>query len=143
MTTGIKYLPAVVKTITREQLKQYAAASGDHNPLHLDDRFAETTQFGGIIAHGMLTLAFISEMMLAAFGRCWLESGSLKVRFKGAAYLGDRVETWGQVTREMRQEMQKEAQQGTQLHVICSVGARDCRSRREIISGSATVSINL
>lgn len=134
MTTHIKYLPPVVKTITREQLQQYAEASGDHNPLHLDDQFAETTQFGGIIAHGMLTLAFVSEMMLAAFGRCWLESGSLRVRFKGAAYVGDRVETWGEVTRE--------EQQGPQKRIICSVGVREHQSRREIISGSATVSIS-
>jgi 3-hydroxybutyryl-CoA dehydratase len=124
----------VTRTITREQLRQYAQASGDHNPLHLDEQFAGTTQFGGIIAHGMLTLAFISEMMLAAYGRCWLESGSLKVRFKGAAYLGDRVETWGRVTRE--------EQQGTERIIVCSVGVRDHQGQREIISGTATVSIN-
>lgn len=134
MSTWFEHLPPVVKTITREQLQQYAEASGDRNPLHLDDQFAETTQFGGIIAHGMLTLAFVSEMMLAAFGRCWLESGSLRVRFKGAAYIGDRVETWGQVTRE--------EQQGAQKRLICSVGVREQPSQREIISGSASVSID-
>lgn len=134
MTTPVKNLPSLVKTITQEQLKQYADASGDHNPLHLDAQFAGTTQFGGIIAHGMLTLAFISEMMLAAFGRCWLESGSLRVRFKGAAYVGDSVETWGQVT--------KEEQKGPQQRIVCSVGVRNHENQQEIISGTAALSIN-
>jgi 3-hydroxybutyryl-CoA dehydratase len=126
-------LPSVVKTIGQEQLDQYSDASGDRNPLHLDAQFAQTTQFGGIIAHGMLTLAFVSEMMVAAYDRCWLESGSLRVRFKGAAYLGDRVETWGRVT--------KQEQQGSQQRITCSVGARNRDNQQELISGTATVSI--
>ncbi|MDA0733164.1 MAG: MaoC family dehydratase [Chloroflexi bacterium] len=133
MTTDVKNLSSVVRTITQEQLNQYADASGDHNPLHLDARFAQTTQFGGIIAHGMLTLAFVSEMMVSAYGRCWLESGSLRVRFKGAAYVGDRVETWGQVTKREQHE--------TRQRITCSVGVRNQDNRQEIISGTATVEI--
>lgn len=133
MTTHVKDLPSLVKTITQEQLKRYADASGDHNPLHLDPQFAETTRFGRIIAHGMLTLAFVSEMMLAAYGRCWLESGSLRVRFKGAAYVGDRVATWGQVTRVW--------QQGSGQCIVCSVGVRNHDNQQEIISGSAVVNM--
>jgi 3-hydroxybutyryl-CoA dehydratase len=131
MTGDSNPLPSVVKTISQEQLNSYAQASGDHNPLHLDAEFAATTQFGGIIAHGMLTLAFISEMMAAAFGKKWLESGSLKVRFKGAAYVGDEVETWGSVD--------KKDSQGQHQLVVCSVGVRNRNNGQEIISGTATV----
>lgn len=126
-------LPVVTKTITQEQLNDYARASGDHNPLHLDAEFAATTQFGGIIAHGMLTLAFISEMMVAAFGRAWLESGTLRVKFKGAAYVGDQLETWGQVAKE---ELLSEYRLAA-----CSVGVRNSRSGAELISGLATVKL--
>lgn len=133
MTTDLSQLPSVVKTISQGQLDNYAQASGDHNPLHLDAKFAATTQFGGIIAHGMLTLAFISEMMLGAFGKKWLESGSLKVRFKGAAYVGDEVETWGIVDR-------KDLQARHQL-VVCSVGVRNRNNGKEIINGTATVKV--
>ena len=90
-------LPVVEKVITESQIVEYTQASGDHNPLHLDPEFASKTQFGGIIAHGMLTLAFISEMLTRAFERNWLESGSLKVRLKGPAYPGDHVRTVGKV----------------------------------------------
>ena len=133
MTTEVKQLPSVIKTITQEQLNQYAQASGDHNPLHLDAAFAQNTHFGGIIAHGMLTLAFVSEMMLKAFGRPWLENGSLKVRFKGAAYVGDEVETWGEVG--------KIEPLGQTLRMQCSVGVRNRGNGQEIVTGTATVTI--
>jgi 3-hydroxybutyryl-CoA dehydratase len=126
-------LPSVVKTITQGQLQEYAQASGDFNPLHLDAEFATSTQFGGIIAHGMLILAFISEMMLSAFGLAWLESGALKVRFKGAAYVGDQVETWGRVTKEEQHTLYR--------LLVCSVGVSRRESGEEIISGTATVKL--
>jgi len=91
-------LPALTKRITQEQLQRYADASGDHNPLHLDPEFAATTQFGGTIAHGMLVLAFLSEMLTAAFGRSWPESGRLKIRFRAPARPGDDVVSGGKVT---------------------------------------------
>lgn len=135
--TGVEgtNLPTVSRTITQEQLNAYAEASGDHNPIHLDPTFAATTQFGGIIAHGMLTLAFVSEMMTAAFGRDWLASGSLKVRFKGAAYLGDELETWGTVT--------KRESVGSHILVTCSVGLKKHKDGQALISGIATVKATL
>lgn len=87
----------VVRTITQEMINRYADASGDHNPLHVDEGYAATTQFGGTIAHGMLTLAILSEMMTGALGEAWLCGGRLKVRFRGAARPGDEVTCRGTV----------------------------------------------
>ena len=53
----------VTRTLTQEMLNAYAEASGDFNPIHTDEAFAKTTPMGGTIAHGMLVLSFISEMM--------------------------------------------------------------------------------
>ena len=44
-------------------IEVFGDASTDRNPLHFDDEFARTTQFGGRIAHGMITAAFISAMI--------------------------------------------------------------------------------
>jgi 3-hydroxybutyryl-CoA dehydratase len=123
-------LPVVCRTFTQAQLDAYSQVSGDHNPLHWDTRFAAGTQFGGVIAHGMLTLALISEMLAGAFGRAWLESGQLKARFKGAARPGDRVETWGRLTRE------ELLPQGRRIE--CLVGLRDASTLVELIGGSAS-----
>jgi 3-hydroxybutyryl-CoA dehydratase len=121
-------LPVITKTITQEKIACYAAASGDHNPLHLDPAFAATTQFGGTIAHGMLVLAYISEVMTAAFGEAWLIGGRLKVRFRGAARPGDTVIASGRVIR---------CDGGTTL---CEVV---CRNQEDVIliSGEAEVTI--
>lgn len=130
LTTGDD-LPSVEKTITQTQLDRYAGASGDRNPIHLDAEFAASTQFGGIIAHGMLTLALISEMMASAFGRAWLENGGLRIRFKGAAYVGDHLEAWGRVT--------KDEQLPAGRRLVCSVGVRHRGKGQDIITGTATV----
>ncbi len=122
-------LTPVAKAITQEQLNAYAVASGDDNPLHLDAEFAAKTQFGGIIAHGMLTLAFISEMMAHAHGRAWLESGALRVRFKGAAYVGDQVQAWGNLAKE--QDSAK----------TYSVGVKNSTSGQDLITGTASLNI--
>ncbi len=82
---------AVVKTISQEQIARYADASGDHNPIHVDESFARTTPFEGTIAHGMLVLASISEMMAAAFGEAWLTRGRLRVRFRAPARPDDTI----------------------------------------------------
>ena len=81
----------LTKQLSQAQIDAYAEASGDHNPIHVDEAFARATELGGTIAHGMLVLAFISEMMTAAFGRAWLESGKLDVRFRAPARPGDTI----------------------------------------------------
>lgn len=91
-------LPTVTKTITQEKIDAYALAGGDGNPLHIDPAFAANTQFGGTIAHGMLVLAYVSEMLTAAFGEDWPASGQLKVRFRAPARPGDTLTSSGTVT---------------------------------------------
>jgi 3-hydroxybutyryl-CoA dehydratase len=92
-------LPSLAKTLSQEKIDRYARASGDFNPIHVDAAFAVRTPFGGTIAHGMLLLAYLSEMLTVAFGRAWLSGGRLKTRFKGAARPGDVVTVRGRVQR--------------------------------------------
>ena len=121
------------RTITQSQLDAYAKASGDFNPLHLDPEFAANTGFRGIIAHGMLTLALISENMAGEFGIDWLTTGGLRVRFKGAVYLGDRIATRCKIMEKVPQE--------DGHGVKCSVQVVDPSAGRELISGDASVSV--
>ena len=48
------------KTITEADIVLFAGVSGDNNALHINQEYAETTQFAGRIAHGMLTASVIS-----------------------------------------------------------------------------------
>ena len=88
-------LPPVERRITQEQLVRYADASGDHNPLHLDEEFARGTPYGRPIAHGMLVLAMVSELMTRSFGGAWLRGGRLKTRFRAPVFPGDTVRATG------------------------------------------------
>jgi len=92
-----KTLNPVVKHITQEKINLYAEASGDFNPIHIDESFAAKTPFGGTIAHGMLNLAYVSEMMTSAFGRSWLSGGKLRAKFKEAARPGDTMTINGKI----------------------------------------------
>ena len=92
-----KTLDPVVKHITQEKINLYAEASGDFNPIHIDESFAAKTPFGGTIAHGMLSLAFVSEMMTSAFGRSWLSGGRLRAKFKDSARPGDTLTVTGKI----------------------------------------------
>jgi len=90
-------LPSVVKHVTQQEINLYAEASGDFNPIHIDEAFAAKTPLGGTIAHGMLILAYASEMMTKAFGKSWLEGGKLSVRFKAPARPQDTITVSGKI----------------------------------------------
>lgn len=53
----------LAKTITDADVRAFADLSGDHNPLHLDDAYAQTTRFGKRIAHGAFAFALISAVL--------------------------------------------------------------------------------
>lgn len=132
-------LPTIEKKITQRQVERYAQAAGDFNPIHIDPDFAAGAQFGGAtldgtIAHGMMILASVSEMLTLAFGERWLDSGRLKVRFRGPVYPGETISAFGNVksvseTAECR-------------NLVCAVGVRN-QDGEIVISGDAAVSVAL
>ena len=125
-------LPTIVKHLSQQKINLYAEASGDYNPIHIDEAFAAKTPLGGTIAHGMLILAYASEMMTKAFGQSWLEGGKLSIRFKAAARPQDTITTSGKVDSI-------EDKDGIP-HINCSL---ECRSQNGdvIISGGAVVKL--
>lgn len=54
-------IPSHEFEINRDLLKQYADASGDHNPIHQDEAFAKSVGLPDVIAHGMLTMALAGK----------------------------------------------------------------------------------
>jgi acyl dehydratase len=61
-------LPVRRLIVTREAIAAYAEASGDRNPLHLDDAAARAVGFGSVIAHGMLTMGHLGAAVAAWAG---------------------------------------------------------------------------
>lgn len=79
-------------TFTTEQIAAYAEASGDFNPIHLDDDFARSVGLPGRIAHGMLQMGIagtVAAAAAAAVGGARLRR--LQCRFAGMVVPGDTV----------------------------------------------------
>jgi len=86
------------KTVTDEDIVRFADISGDNNPVHLDQAYAEKTMFKGRIAHGMLSAAFISTVFgtrLPGAGCIYL---SQSLKFKAPVKIGETVEATVTIT---------------------------------------------
>jgi 3-hydroxybutyryl-CoA dehydratase len=87
------------KTITDDDIRAFAGLTGDHNPVHLDDDFAQTTRFGRRIAHGMLSASLISALLanqLPGQGTVYL---SQTLQFRAPVFPGDTVTARVTVTK--------------------------------------------
>ena len=98
LAAGQALTPLVKPAITREQLTAYADASGDHNLIHLDDNFARMAGLDGVIAHGMLIMGFVGQMLSDYVGPQALKK--FGVRFKGMTHLDDVITCTGTITEK-------------------------------------------
>ena len=89
-------IPALDRVVRRQEVKAYADASGDQNPLHQDDAFAQSVGFPGIIAHGMFSMAHVATTLTD-----WLGDPSallrLEVKFRAVVFMGETLVAKGQV----------------------------------------------
>jgi acyl dehydratase len=88
--------PPLAKVVRREEVKAYADASGDQNPLHQDDEFARSVGFPGIIAHGMFTMAHLAKAVTDWAG----DPGALKrmkVQFRAVVFMDEEMVAKGRI----------------------------------------------
>lgn len=84
------------RVVTREDVKAYADASGDQNPLHQDDVVARAAGFPGVVAHGMFTMGTLASALLERLGDgATLER--LSVQFRSPVFVGETIESGGSV----------------------------------------------
>ena len=125
-----------VKRVTQDMINRYADAAEDHNPLHVDPEFAKTTRYGGTIAHGMLSMAFIQELMVRTFGRDWLESGSIEVSFMAPVRPGEAITTEARVIKVAPAESD-ETKTLVRMQVLCLTGKQE-----KVIKGTTEVTVS-
>ncbi len=89
------------RTVTEADIVNFAGISGDYNPLHMDEEFCKTTQFGTRVAHGPLVYAMAAGLLfqlhlyddtLIAF------LGFEDLRFTGPVKIGDTIRARIEVT---------------------------------------------
>jgi 3-hydroxybutyryl-CoA dehydratase len=81
----------ISKTISESDIELFARATGDFNPIHLDQAYAEQTSFKGRIAHGLLSVGLLSAVLgniLPGYGTIYL---SQEVKFLAPVRIGDTL----------------------------------------------------
>ncbi len=82
---------STTKQITDAVVRAFAELSGDYNPIHLDEEFAKTTQFGRRIAHGMISGALISAVLGYEFKERKVVYLSQTMKFIAPVFIDDTV----------------------------------------------------
>jgi acyl dehydratase len=113
-------LPERSNVVDRAQLVQYAGASGDFNPIHWDEEFAQRVGLPGVISHGMFTMALVAR----AIGE-WAGDPAavqrISVQFRKEVRPGEKVVARGRVAdkdeeaRTVRLELWAEVEQEGQV----------------------------
>jgi len=86
----------VLPAVTRLNLALYCGASGDHNPIHVDTDFVRTTGLPDVIAHGMLSMAWLGRLLTH-----WVPQSAIReynVRFAAMTQIGEVITCSGEVT---------------------------------------------
>ena len=81
----------ISKTVTEADIELFARATGDFNPVHLDQAYAEKTSFKGRIAHGLLSVGLLSSILgniLPGHGTIYL---SHEIKFLAPVRIGDTI----------------------------------------------------
>jgi len=98
-------LLTVAQSIDADQTFRYAEASGDHNPIHVDENVAKMAGLPGIIVHGLCSMAFTSKVMIDNLcGGDPARLGRLRVRFSRPVRPGQTITTrvWAEGERAGR-----------------------------------------
>lgn len=129
--------PLVKPPIAQEQLNRYADASGDHNPIHLDEEAARRVGLDGVIAHGMLSMAFLGQFVsqhIADIPGAYIEQ--LKVRFANMVRLGDTITCHGIVRGRTS------AYDGHVTYITLECWAQNQKGRK-VTTGEAVIAVPL
>ena len=109
VTEGDKIGPIVLPEITRTWISQWAGATGDFNPIHLDDDAASRSGMDGCIAHGMLSATLATRVFSHWLGNRGCVTNSF-TKFSSPVKPGDRLTLEATVSRVSRTEDQVEAE---------------------------------
>jgi 3-hydroxybutyryl-CoA dehydratase len=86
--------------ITESMVEKFSKLSGDLNPLHMDNEFAESSSFKKRIVHGMLLASFFSQLIgMKLPGKNSLYF-SQTLNFRSPCYIDDEIEVVGEVTEK-------------------------------------------
>ena len=102
VSIGDELPPLVLPPLARETLALYAGASRDHNPIHVDVDFARAAGMPDVVAHGMLSMAWLGRLLTN-----WAPQRELRefsVRFTALTCAGERIVCTGRVAEKIERD---------------------------------------
>jgi acyl dehydratase len=94
-------LPSLVKEMSQRRIDTYSGVRP--RSIHTDEAWARAKGFRTTLAQGMMSTAYVSEMMTKLLGAGFVEGGTMSMAFVKPVYAGDRLTVRG-VVKEMRPE---------------------------------------
>jgi acyl dehydratase len=88
---ALPQLFSATQKVAEDQSVRYAEASGDRNPIHVDDDAAKMAGLPGVILHGLCTMAFVHNALVRHFGGDPARVARLAVRFSKPVLMGDEL----------------------------------------------------
>lgn len=90
------------RTITEADLVQFAALTGDYNPMHTDERYMQTHPMGRRVAHGMLSLSYAVGQIyqLGFMERTVIAFRSVEMKFSLPVFIGDTLHSELRITEK-------------------------------------------
>lgn len=86
------------QTVTDADIKAYAGISGDNNPVHMDEQYAQNSRFKRRIAHGLFSSGFFSAIFGTKIPGPGCVYVSQNIEFKRPVYIGDTVHASVEIT---------------------------------------------
>ena len=127
---GDKLPKLITEPLTRDILKLYSIASGDHNLIHLDTNYAKKVGLPNIIAHGMLIMSYLTRLITNN-----IEQASIKeigVKFTSMTNIGDTLTCLGEI-----EELTKENDMN-----LCKINLKVLNQDKDIkLSGYSIINI--
>lgn len=105
LNVGDKIPGLKTPSVSRHTLALYCGASGDHNPIHVDLDFAKAAGLDDVIAHGMLSVGYLAQMLTN-----WVPQSALKSfnnRFTAMTQIGDTVSCSGKIVEKFEKDGEK------------------------------------
>jgi len=128
---GIEF-PVLKRKVTQKNINDFAEISGGTDPIHIDPKFAAKTEFKTTLAHGLMLVGYISDMLYEAFGQPWLSTGGMNIKFVAPTKESDEITTQGSIEKVEALGNKKKVY----CHTVCS------NASGPVIVAEVTVTVN-
>ncbi len=129
---GDQLPPLTLGPINKDDLELYANASGDQNPIHIDQDFAKKSGLPDVIAHGMLIMSYLGRLLTNSVPQYQIKN--FNVQFSNMTYVNQKIICTGKV-------LEKNSIDGEEI-VTVALKVEDQQGEKKII-GKAIISSDI